>query len=106
MTPLKILVSAYACEPGAGSEPGAGWNLVREISKTVECWIITRPYHRDIIEKFLAQNPMPGAHFFYYDLPHWASFWKKGQRRNSCLLLSLATRCLPLGKEAVSRSWV
>jgi glycosyltransferase involved in cell wall biosynthesis len=80
MSPLKILVSAYACEPGAGSEPGAGWNLVREISRTEECWIITRANHRDIIEKFLAQDPIPSAHFVYYDLPRWASFWKKGQR--------------------------
>jgi glycosyltransferase involved in cell wall biosynthesis len=80
MSPLKILVSAYACEPGAGSEPGAGWNLVREISRTEECWIITRANHRRIIETFLALSPMPRAHFVYFDLPRWARFWKKGQR--------------------------
>jgi glycosyltransferase involved in cell wall biosynthesis len=80
MSSLTILLSAYACEPGAGSEPGAGWNLVREISRTEECWIITRANHRHIIESYVARNPMPRAHFVYYDLPRWASFWKKGQR--------------------------
>ena len=80
MSSLKILVSAYACEPGAGSEPGAGWNLVREISRTEECWIITRANHRHTIDECLAQNPMPRAHFVYFDLPRWARFWKKGQR--------------------------
>ena len=27
---MKVLVSAYACEPGWGSEPGVGWNCVRQ----------------------------------------------------------------------------
>lgn len=26
---LKIFISAYACEPEKGSEPGIGWNVVR-----------------------------------------------------------------------------
>ena len=27
----RLLVFAYACEPGRGSEPGAGWGLVRAL---------------------------------------------------------------------------
>ncbi|NUQ42892.1 MAG: hypothetical protein HUU32_16005 [Calditrichaceae bacterium] len=29
----KILISAYACEPDKGSEPGVGWNRVRQIAR-------------------------------------------------------------------------
>ena len=78
---IKVLLSAYACEPGKGSEPGVGWNWVRMISEIVEeVWVITRANNRPVIEKALAQKPMPNVHWVYFDLPRWARFWKKGQR--------------------------
>jgi glycosyltransferase involved in cell wall biosynthesis len=77
---LKVLVSAYACEPGKGSEPGAGWHWVGQIGRFGECWVITRRNNRQAIDEALAANPMPRVHFIYYDLPSWARFWKKGQR--------------------------
>ena len=33
MKKLKILMSAYACEPGKGSEPGVGWRWALETAK-------------------------------------------------------------------------
>ena len=33
MSKLKIFVSAYACEPGLGSEIGVGWHWVLEMSE-------------------------------------------------------------------------
>ena len=39
---LKIFVSAYACEPGMGSEIGVGWHWVLEMSKYFELWVLTR----------------------------------------------------------------
>ncbi|MGB8522416.1 MAG: glycosyltransferase [Candidatus Acidiferrales bacterium] len=42
--------------------------------------MITRINNRESIEKALTANPMPRAHFVYYDLPKWMRFWKKGQR--------------------------
>ncbi|MGB2889494.1 MAG: hypothetical protein WBC04_17505, partial [Candidatus Acidiferrales bacterium] len=77
---MKVLVSAYACEPKKGSEAGAGWNWVCQISRFEECWVITRLNNRDAIDRALAGSPMPRVHFVYYDLPQWARFWKKGQR--------------------------
>ncbi len=78
---LKVLISAYACEPGKGSEPGVGWNWVREISKIAEeIWVITRSNNRKVIEEALEKDPMPNVHWVYFDLPKWARFWKKGQR--------------------------
>lgn len=78
--PRKVLVAAYACEPGAGSEPGVGWNMCQAISRTNEVWVITRANNRDKIERELAAAPNPALHFLYVDLPRWASFWKRGQR--------------------------
>lgn len=78
---MKVLVSAYACEPGKGSEPGVGWNWVRQIVGFAdEVWVITRANNRPVIEKALKETPLPNVHWVYFDLPRWARFWKKGQR--------------------------
>ena len=77
---LRVLLSAYACEPGKGSEPGVGWNWVRQIARFAEVWVLTRANNRPAIETALAGEPLPGVHWVYFDLPRWARFWKKGQR--------------------------
>ena len=77
----KIFVSAYACEPGLGSEIGVGWHWVLEMSKHFELWVLTRESNRGTIEPWIAQHPeFCGIHFLYFDLPKWARFWKKGLR--------------------------
>ncbi|OKH23032.1 glycosyl transferase family 1 [Hydrococcus rivularis NIES-593] len=69
---MKVLISAYSCEPGMGSEPGVGWNIAREVANYHEVWVITRPDEsRDIIEAELARNPVPNLHFVYFTLPFW-----------------------------------
>lgn len=37
---LRVLVSAYACAPGRGSEPGVGWGFVSELAKHHDLWVI------------------------------------------------------------------
>ena len=77
---LKVLVSAYACEPNRGSESGIGWNWVREISKSCDVWVITRANNRPLIERALATETLCNTHFVYFDVRRWIGFWKKGQR--------------------------
>lgn len=83
MTPPKhkIFVSAYACEPGLGSEIGVGWHWVLEMSRYFELWVLTRESNRPTIEPWIEEHPeYRGIHFLYFDLPKWARFWKKGLR--------------------------
>ncbi len=77
---LRVLMSAYACEPGKGSEPGVGWNVATEMAKLHDIWVLTRANNRQIIEPELEKNPIGGLKFIYYDLPRWACWWKKGGR--------------------------
>ena len=77
---MKVLVSAYACEPHRGSEGGVGWNLVKQIARFAEVWVITRANNRAVIEDELRRNPVSNLHFKYYDVPKWMSFWKKKTR--------------------------
>jgi glycosyltransferase involved in cell wall biosynthesis len=62
---LKVLISAYACRPGEGSEPGVGWNIVRELAKYHDTWVLTREDNRLLIETELLRNPLPGLNFIY-----------------------------------------
>lgn len=78
---MKILISAYACEPDKGSEPGVGWHWVEEISRYHDVIVITRHNNRPSIEKELQQRT--GGHnieMLYYDPPKWLTFWKKGSK--------------------------
>lgn len=78
---MKIFVSAYACEPGLGSEIGVGWHWILEMSKYFELWVLTRESNRHTIEPWIAAHPeFNKIHFLYFDLPKWARFWKKGLR--------------------------
>ena len=68
---LKVLISAYACRPGEGSEPGVGWQVARELVKHHKIWVITRENNRPYIEFELNKNPIAGLNFIYCDTPKW-----------------------------------
>jgi len=74
-------MSAYACEPNKGSEPGVGWHWALEMSRFHEVWILTRANNRQPIEQAcLAAEQTSRLHWIYFDLPAWARFWKQGSR--------------------------
>ena len=77
---MKILISAYSCEPGKGSEPGVGWNIAREVAKYHQVWVLTRPDEsKKAIEAELAKNPVPNLKFVYFTLPFWQDSMRWGQ---------------------------
>lgn len=78
---MRILVFAYACEPGEGSEPGAGWAFVRMLSRLGEVTVVTRANNEEAIHAGLGSIAEGAAlRFVYVDLPRWARWWKRGGR--------------------------
>lgn len=77
---MKVLLSAYACEPRQGSEPGVGWNVVREIAKYHQVWVFTSIAHRSGIEAELTSNPLPNVHFVYLDPLGWTYDWTNQEK--------------------------
>src|SRR5947209_9972139 len=74
---MKLLVSAYACEPGKGSEPAVGWNWVQAlVRRGYKLHVITRSNNRQAIEGDPASR-VPALTFHYFDLPRWALAWKR-----------------------------
>ncbi|HIJ85358.1 MAG TPA: glycosyltransferase family 4 protein, partial [Magnetococcales bacterium] len=77
---LKVVVSAYACEPGLGSEPEVGWQWVLQLARFYDVWVFTRENNSASIRASGVLETCPGLHFKFYDLPLWLRFWKKGGR--------------------------
>ena len=80
MRKYKVLLSAYACEPNRGSEPGIGWNWAIEIAKRGHfVYVLTRANNENVIFNFFKDRAKPeNIKFIYYDLPSWVLFFKKG----------------------------
>jgi len=68
---LKVLVCAFAClgDPdkrfGQGGEGVLGWNLVKQLSRFFDVFVLTHSGNKELIEKEKAQN----LKFFYLDFP-------------------------------------
>lgn len=74
---MKVLISAYACEPDKGSEPGVGWNWAVQAARSHEVWVLTRGALASVIEREIKANPIERLHFVYHDLPRPWSFFLK-----------------------------
>jgi glycosyltransferase involved in cell wall biosynthesis len=78
---LRILLSAYACEPDKGSEPGVGWHWALEIARLGhEVWVLTRENNIPVLERALIPYSDLRIHLVGYDLPQWMRRWKKSGR--------------------------
>ena len=77
MEPLNILISAYACRPNMGSEPGVGWNTACEVAKYESVWVMTRADNRPFIETELAKTTPSNLKFIYCDIPKLFRWWCK-----------------------------
>ena len=64
---LKVLINAYACSPGMGSEPGMAWNWVKNLAKFCELYIITEGEFRERIEAVVPTLEQGTNMHFYYN---------------------------------------
>lgn len=53
---LKLLVSAYACQPGRGSDQGFAWSWIEECAKTHDVTVLTCEAQREAIEQYCASR--------------------------------------------------
>ncbi|XBA03164.1 glycosyltransferase family 4 protein [Fibrella sp. ES10-3-2-2] len=68
----KVLISAYACIPGRGSEEGNGWHYSSIVSQTGhQVWCLTRRGNKQAVEQQLSQTPLPNLTFVYVETPDW-----------------------------------
>jgi glycosyltransferase involved in cell wall biosynthesis len=68
---MRILLSAYACRPNAGSEPACGWNWATHLAaRGIEVHVLVAGRNREAIEAGLRSNPIANLHFTYVHVPY------------------------------------
>jgi glycosyltransferase involved in cell wall biosynthesis len=69
---VKILISAFSCVPGRGSEPGTGWNVALETARLGhEVVVLTQTEGKEAIERELAGGKLPQNLHFDIFMPVW-----------------------------------
>src|SRR5689334_7187641 len=68
---LRILMSAYVCNPTRGSEAGVGWSVAQACASRHDVTLLTQSLERNDIEAALARDPELAAHLrvIYVDVP-------------------------------------
>ena len=67
---MKILITACACTPFAGSENYVGWSVVQCLAKHHELWVITSGRNQSDIERATAEGMvLPNVTFAYSHRP-------------------------------------
>ena len=57
---MNVLLSAYACMPNSGSEPGNGWNWAMHLAERgITVTVLTRGEGRGEIEAYRRDHPKP-----------------------------------------------
>ena len=78
---MKILLSAYACEPNKGSEPEVGWKWATNLSNLGhEVYVITRSNNKNNIEQEIQKKKYFNIKFIYFDFPKWFLKIFKGKK--------------------------
>ena len=76
---LRILLSAYSCEPDKDAEPDSAWRWAVGLAHAGhEVWVITRAASATAIERALAGRRDVNVQVIYYDAPAWAHSWRRG----------------------------
>lgn len=80
---MKILLSAFACDPFFGSDEEVGWRWALELSSLGHSvWVLTRRAHCQSIENFLAKNNVKNVRFVYVDSDFIHGLTSKINKRN------------------------
>ncbi|MBI5641484.1 MAG: glycosyltransferase family 4 protein [Nitrospirae bacterium] len=72
---LKIIISAYACNPYEGSEKSVGWGWVSAIARYHDLWVLTEELNKPDIEQKVREDPASVKNINFIFLPRRRWFW-------------------------------
>jgi len=81
---MKILLSAYACNPSKGGEGGIGYHWMYEwLRNGHEVWCLTRPIEQADLEAYMRTGLPPelssNLHIKYVSVPDWVDYLYRWQ---------------------------
>ena len=100
---MKILLSMAACQPDQGPGPAVGWNMVQQVARHHQVWVLTHAGNRAAIEAAVRrQSAAAGAVL----LRPWPGRAAPGARRPVARRRSLAAARLSPGAPSARRDRV
>lgn len=75
----RVLTYAYACEPGRGSEPGAGWGLVRAVAEFADVTVLAGDEHAAGLARWQREHGEPHIAIHVVPEPWWGT-WARDHR--------------------------
>ncbi len=75
----RLLLVAYGCSPGRGSEAGVGWNRAVQAAHVADTWVLCEEteFAEDIRQHRAAHGEIPGLHFQFVPQRRWESYlWR------------------------------
>jgi glycosyltransferase involved in cell wall biosynthesis len=94
----RVLAFAYAAEPGRGSEPGAGWGIVRAIARFADCVVLVGSEHIPAIRRWEAQHRPSGLSFVEVPEPQWGRYAKRHRATRFLVYLQWLRRAYDVGQ--------
>ncbi|MEO0559589.1 MAG: glycosyltransferase [Bacteroidota bacterium] len=79
----RVLLIAFACGPGRGSEPGQGWQFAHRLAAHHDVTALVYSGFKPVIDQEMAERPVPGLRVVYTRLPFEAArHWQLGVDRS------------------------
>ncbi len=97
----RAVVFAYACEPGRGSEPGAGWGVVRALAAAADCTVLVGPEHAAGVRRWSERHPDDAAAIEFVVVPE--ARWPRRAGRGRLGWFAAYLRWLPNAERAARR---
>lgn len=95
----RVLAFAYAAEPGRGSEPGAGWGVVRSLAQFADCVVLVGPEHVPAIRRWEQEHQPTGLSFIEVPEPRWAERARWHRTARFSLYLAWLRRAYHVGQQ-------
>ncbi|MCD8011740.1 MAG: hypothetical protein LUG99_00915 [Lachnospiraceae bacterium] len=77
---MKILYSAFECNPAIGSDAYVGWSWAKSMSLKQDVHVLTNEGNQKDIEKYLEKNEGINATFHYISVPRILGKVLKGRK--------------------------
>jgi glycosyltransferase involved in cell wall biosynthesis len=76
---MRILLLAYSCEPGRGSEPESGWNWATRLAEEHDVYVISHPHNQSGVARANVSDINPRLHITFTGtgLPRRLDVWAR-----------------------------
>jgi glycosyltransferase involved in cell wall biosynthesis len=96
-----VLMVAYSCEPGKGSEPGAGWGMLMAVRQIAHPIVLMRPDSMPAVREWMETDPGPHPEFIVVPESRWVTRARQNRIAAFLVYLTWLKRAGDVARETV-----